>query len=117
MSLRTTAQCGRPQENCENNAVFMLTQCAKACGCREPPPEAAAAIAAARRTSTAGGEPACVDRDKTGACAHWAASGECEANPAFAEAQVRCQLQQLRLARLQEAMPDAGGPCTSRAGR
>ena len=68
---------------CENNAVFMLTQCAKACGCREPPPEAAAAIAAARRTSTAGGEPACVDRDKTGACAHWAASGECEANPAF----------------------------------
>ena len=68
---------------CENNAVFMLTQCAKACGCREPPPEAAAAIAAAKRASTAGDEPACVDRDKTGACAHWAASGECEANPAF----------------------------------
>ena len=95
---------------CENNPVFMLTSCSKSCGCRDVPPELTQQIEAARRaaaggdgsssgaadgatseaaggaasgTGGGGGDPACVDRDKTGACATWAASGECEKNPAF----------------------------------
>lgn len=50
--------------------MYMLAECARACGCREPPEEAKPA-------------PDCVDRDKTGACAHWASLGECENNPSF----------------------------------
>lgn len=46
----------------------MRSACAAACGCDEPPP--------------------CVDRDKTGACAQWAAAGECDANPSFMK--MRC---------------------------
>ena len=60
---------------CDNNAVFMLAECRKACGCRTPQPEANAAAA-------------CVDRDKSGACAQWAAAGECEVNQAFMK--LRC---------------------------
>ncbi len=68
---------------CERNPAYMLATCAASCGC--PTAGGAAATAAA---ATATSTPDCADRDKTGACAHWAASGECEANPAYMK--LRC---------------------------
>ena len=83
---------------CESNPQYMLHSCARSCGCKEPPPHVRAvwhdaqadagqsAAASATSSSTSSGdeeEPACVDRDKSGACATWAEAGECEANPAF----------------------------------
>ena len=57
----------------------MLSECAKACGCRNVPPPLPAASS---------GSAECADRDKSGACSTWAAAGECESNPAFMK--LRC---------------------------
>lgn len=81
---------------CEKNPVFMHSSCAASCGCPVgqatvlPNDGAAAAASGAAATGGAAAaatavapDPSCADRDKTGACAHWAASGECEKNPAY----------------------------------
>jgi prolyl 4-hydroxylase len=62
---------------CDSNPVYMLSECAKSCGCREQP------AAVPQPQQPAEGDPACVDKDKSGACAHWASLGECENNAAF----------------------------------
>lgn len=49
----------------------MASHCRAACGC--PPLSAGAPVADA----------SCQDRDKSGACAQWAASGECTNNPPY----------------------------------
>ncbi len=78
-SVATECAVWAAKGECDANPRYMLTSCAQSCGCRAqpllPPP------------SPSGGA-ACVDRDTTGACAAWAASGECDANPAFMK--LRC---------------------------
>ena len=69
---------------CKTNPAYMHAMCAVSCGCPAPTASGSAAIVAAASTSA----PDCVDRDKTGACTHWAASGECEANPSYMK--LRC---------------------------
>lgn len=45
---------------CGINPVYMHAHCAKSCDSCPPSP---------------GDDPPCVDRDKSGACAHWASAG------------------------------------------
>jgi hypothetical protein len=52
----------------------MAANCAASCGCPSPP------------VTEPAPEPAsvpCRDKDKTGACGQWAATGECEKNPTY----------------------------------
>lgn len=48
------------QGECSNNPDYMHAHCTKSCDSCPPPP---------------GDDPPCVDRDKSGACAHWASAG------------------------------------------
>ena len=68
---------------------YMQDGCAKSCGCKQQQIYGTVVESASGEggggASGGGGDdaPECKDRDKTGACAHWAAIGECEKNSAF----------------------------------
>ena len=77
----------------------MLLECQRSCGCKAAP---------APPPSSEG--PACVDRDKSGACASWAASRRVrEANPAFMKLKCAASCGSCDMARLQEALPPTDG--------
>lgn len=50
--------------------AYMAAHCGASCGC---PPS----------VTVPAPDPACQDKDTTGACSHWAANGECEKNPSY----------------------------------